>query len=64
MKNGEIDSNAKCNVMLTIEDRYVLADGLNGNIDVFSFENFDYICTIDINEETLSTAYFSSEVSD
>ena len=48
--------------MLVIQDRYVLVDGLNGNADVFSFDNFDYLCTIDINEEILSSAFFSEEV--
>lgn len=49
--------------MLVFQSRFVLVDGLNGNVDVFSFENFDYICTIDINEEVLSSGYFSEEVS-
>ena len=62
MRDGIIDENAKCQVMILIEDRYVIVDGLNGNVDVFSQEKFDYICTIDINEEKVAAAYYSSEI--
>jgi len=43
---------------LVINDEYVILDGLNGNVDIFSLENFDYLASLDIKEETLLSAYY------
>ncbi len=63
VKRGYLESSgARCQVLLVVRDRWVVIDGLNGNVDVFTFLEFDYVTTLDINEEVLSAAVYVSEI--
>ncbi len=37
-RDGQLDQNSKCRVMLVVQEKFILVDGLNGNVDVFNFE--------------------------
>ena len=60
--SGDIDEHAKCSAMLVIEGKFVLLDGLNGNVDVFLLEDFRYLGTLDINCSTMITGLFIKEL--
>ena len=43
---------------MVLENLFILTDGLNGNVDVFQYESFDYSGTIDIEEKCMSSALY------
>jgi hypothetical protein len=48
--------------MGVISDAFIVADGLNGNVDIFTLLDFRYIGTLDINESSLSAMLYIEEV--
>jgi hypothetical protein len=37
-REGKLDKNSKCRIMLVIKEKYIVVDGLNGNVDVFQID--------------------------
>ena len=61
-QGDQVDSAAQCRVMGVISDAFIVVDGLNGNVDIFSLLDFRYIGTLDINESSLSAMLYIEEV--
>ena len=37
-REGKLDKNSKCRIMYVIKEQFIVVDGLNGNVDVFSLD--------------------------
>ena len=49
-RDGNLDKNSKCRIMMVIKEQFIIVDGLNGNVDVFNFDTLQYCGTLDIEE--------------
>ena len=49
-RDGNLDKNSKCRIMMVVKEQFIIVDGLNGNVDVFNFETLQYCGTLDIEE--------------
>lgn len=61
-REGNLDKNSKCRIMMVIKEQFIIVDGLNGNVDVFNFETLQYCGTLDIEESQLTSALYFSDV--
>lgn len=61
-RDGNLDKNSKCRIMMVVKEQFIFVDGLNGNVDVFNFDNLQYCGTLDIEESQLTSALYFSEL--
>ena len=54
--NDDLSLSAYCKTILIVYNQFILTDGLNGNVDVFQYNSFDYLGSIDIEEKRMSSA--------
>jgi hypothetical protein len=61
-RDGNLDKNSKCRIMMVVKEQFIFVDGLNGNVDVFNFDTLQYCGTLDIEESQLTSALYFSEL--